>query len=139
MTWAREYCAVAGDVGGVDASHAGWIAAAATAVGAAIGAFGLWLANRMLGEAAFQTVINTGFNQLLDQQRKLHEAERAAWKEELDRERIERAAERAQHTGEIINVAQALESLKSYLRRNGLDVPELHTPAADFVMLDKKP
>lgn len=130
MKWGAY--AMAGDVGGVDASQTGMIAAAATALGAAIGSFGLWLANRMLGKAAVQTAINTGFKELLDQIQKERERERLAHASEIVR--LEGA--NAQLRGEVINLTQALESLKAFLRRKGLDVPETHSPAADFVILD---
>ena len=119
---------MAGDVGGVDPSQTGILAAAATAIGAALGAFGLWLANRMLGKAAFQTAINSGFAALTDQ---LQE-ERASTLRQLQDERIAWSAERAQMRGEIINLTQAVESLKALLRRNGLDIPEVHRPAPAF-------
>src|SRR5882757_4059660 len=44
-----------------------WITALGAAAAAAVGAFGLWLANRMLGKAAFQTAINAGFRGLLEE------------------------------------------------------------------------
>lgn len=134
MTWTdgRRF-AMAGDVGGVDVSSAGGpLAALAGMVGAALGAFGLWLANRMLGKAAIQQAMNTMAKDLIDQ---LQE-ERAEMKKAWDGERLAWIGERAQLRGEIINLTQAVESLKSYLRRKGLDVPEVHQPASDFVILD---
>lgn len=123
---------MAGDVGGVDVSQHGPLAAAIGLLSAGLGAFGLWLANRMLGKAAFQTAINAGFKDLTDQ---LQE-ERADLQKRWDAERVAWAAERAQLRGEIINLTQAVESLKSLLRRRGIDLPEAHSPAADFVILD---
>lgn len=133
MTCANGRLAMAGDVGGVDVSSAGGpLAALAGAVGAALGAFGLWLANRMLGKAAIQTALNGMAKDLIDQ---LQE-ERAAMKASWDAERVTAAAREAQLRGEIINLTQAVESLKALLRRKGIDVPEVHSPAADFMILD---
>lgn len=104
-------------------------------VGAALGAFGLWLANRMLGKAAIQTALNTMAKDLIDQ---LQE-ERAEMKRAWDADRLAGAAREAQLRGEIINLTQAVESLKAHLRRKGIDVPELHTPPADFTVLPGAP
>lgn len=110
---------------------AAWFTPLIAVVSGAIGAFGLWLANRMLGKAAFQTAIGDGFMKLTDQ---LQE-ERATLLRTLADERIAWASERAQLRGEVINLTQAVESLKHLLRRNGLDVPETHTPPPDFMVL----
>jgi hypothetical protein len=126
---------MAGDVGGITPDAHGPLAALVGFAGATLGAFGLWLANRMLGKAAFQTAINSGFKELTDQ---LQE-ERKAYRDQLDAERLAWAGERAQLRGEIINLTQAIESLKSLLRRNGIAVPDMHTPAPDFVVLEEKP
>jgi hypothetical protein len=124
----------AGDVGGVDPAHAGgllgWLGGAVTA---GLGAFGLWLANRTLGRAAFQTAMNDGFSKLTDQLQEERKEMQARW----DAERIAWAAERAQLRGEIINLTQAVESLKSLLRRSGIQVPDIRTPPADYVVLGK--
>lgn len=133
MKWGAY--AMAGDVGGVDASQAGFFTAAATAVGAALGACGLWLANRLLGKAAIQAQLNLQFKDFTDQlqeeraeMKKAWDAERASWRDE----KVAWAGERAQLRGEIINLTQSIESLKSLLRRNGIDVPVVHRPAPDF-------
>ena len=117
-----------------DAPHsevAAWFAPAVAAVSAALGAFGIWLANRMLGKAAFQTAINTGFKELTDQ---LQE-ERAAMRQELTEERVKSAAVEAQLRGEIINLTQVIEGLKDILRKNGIPVPSKHKEPADFVII----
>ncbi len=85
----------------------------------------------MLGKAAFQTAINSGFKGLLDQ---LQE-ERALLLAQLAAERLSWSAERAQTRGEIINLTQAVESLKNLLRRKGLEVPDLHHEAPDYEIL----
>ena len=110
---------MAHDVGGVDPSHQSLFAALAAMAGAALGAFGLWLANRMLGKAAFQTAINDGFAKLT---KELQE-ERDGYRIELTRERVSWAAERATLQGEIRNLMQSIESLKNELRRNGIAIP----------------
>jgi hypothetical protein len=102
------------DDGGAAASQAGLIAAAATALGAALGAFGLWLANRMLGRAAFEAAMTGRFKEIMDQQRALHLEERNAWNEQ-----------RLRFEGEIVNLRQTISSLTSDLRRRGvIDIPE---------------
>lgn len=133
---------MAGDVGGVDVSQSGWFAAIGAVVAAALGAAGLWLANRLVGKAAIQAQLNIQFKDFTDQlqeerteMKKAWDAERTMWREE----KVAWAGERAQLRGEIINLTQAIESLKSYLRRNGLDVPEAHTPPTDFIILEAKP
>ncbi len=120
------------------------LAAAGGAVSAALGAFGLWLANRMLGKAAFQTAINSGFKDLVDQlqeERKASQDIIHSMRQEWDAERITTAAERAQLRGEIINLTQTVESLKSWFRTQGIPVPrskahELITP--EHVMVELK-
>lgn len=111
---------MASDVGGVDPSHHGVLAALAAIGGAALGAFGLWLANRLLGKAAFQTAINDGFAKLT---KELQE-ERDVYRRELTKERIEWAGERATLQGEIRNLMQSIESLKNELRRHGIAIPQ---------------
>lgn len=85
-----------------------WVAITGV-VGAALGAFGLWLANRMLGKAAFQTAINSRFRDLTYQ---LQEA-RDFFRHRMAAERVVWATERADFGGQIRNVTQALESLGS--------------------------
>lgn len=126
---------MAGDVGGMDVSQHGPLAALVGLVSAGLGAFGLWLANRILGKAAFQTAINDGFSRLTAD---LQE-ERNALRTELVNERIERAKKEAELTGAILNLTQTVESLKNLLRRNGIPVPDAVQPAADFVELDSGP
>lgn len=105
--------AMADDAGSA-ASQVGLIAAAATAIGAAIGALGLWLANRMIGKAAFEAMMTTRFKEIMDQQRLLHAEERGVW--EATKLRLE---------GQIINLHQTIASLTSELRRRGvIDVPD---------------
>jgi hypothetical protein len=105
--------AVADDAGSA-ASQVGLIAAAATALGAAISAIGLWLANKLIGKAAFETMMTTRFQVMMDQQRAFHAEERAAWKDAELR-----------LNGEIVNLRQTVASLTSTLRRQGvIDIPE---------------
>jgi len=106
-------------VGGVDPAGAGLLTAIAGLCGALLGAVGLWLANRLLGKAAFQTAINDGFSKLTDQ---LQE-ERDRYGRALDAERLSWAAERATLRGEIRNLMQSIESLKAALRRAGVAIP----------------
>lgn len=108
-----------------------WFAPLIGVATAALGAFGLWLAQRMLGKAAFQTAINSGFKDLTDQ---LQE-ERAAMRQEMTDERIKSAAVEAQLRGEIINLTQVIEGLKNILRENGIPVPSKHQAPVDFVIV----
>jgi hypothetical protein len=112
--------AVAGDVGGFDPAHPSVLTAFAGLLGAALGAVGLWLANRLLGKAAFQTAINDGFAKLTQAQERANET----LEERLVAERVAWAAERATFQGEIRNLVQAVESLKAELRRHGIPIPE---------------
>ncbi len=111
--------AVAGDVGGIDPAHPSLLTAIAGLFGAALGAVGLWLANRLLGKAAFQTAINDGFAKLLQAQQSESESLRG----ELEAARVSWAAQRATFEGEIRNLVQAVESLKAELRRHGIPIP----------------
>lgn len=98
-----------------DPSHfslIGWLSGLATAV---VGAVGLWLAQRVLGKAAFQTAINDGFAKLttdlqeerdrlraeIDAERKAFVAERLAWSEE-----------KAQLKGRIRQLEQQVQGLE---------------------------
>jgi hypothetical protein len=123
--------ALAGDVPPLEAhTVAGGLAGLATAT---VGGFGLWLANRLLGKAAVQSSLNASFKDFTDQlqeERKEMVAERTA-------ERLAWAAERAQLRGEIINLTQAVESLKAHLRRAGLAIPEDHSPPTGQMLILK--
>lgn len=122
------------DGGHTDAiAGAAWFTPVLATLSAVLGAFGLWLANRMLGKAAFQTAINAGFKDLTDQ---LQEERQAMLKERTE-ERLAWAAERAQLRGEIINLTQAVESLKNLLRRNGIEVPMSNSgPSAAMTIIE---
>jgi muconolactone delta-isomerase len=110
---AMRAIAMADDAGSA-ATQVGMIAGAATALGAMIGAVGLWLANRMLGKAAFEAMMTARFKEIMDQQRALHAEERAAWE-----------ATDLRRQGEIANLKQTIASLAADLRRRGvIDIPE---------------
>lgn len=98
-------------------------------------AFVLWLTQRLVGKAAWETVVKEMNRDLIDQlqeERKEYMAERTV-------ERLAWAAERQMYRGDILNLTQALESLKSYLRREGIHVPETaYHPADDFTILGEK-
>jgi hypothetical protein len=114
------------DDGGAAASQAGLIAAAATALGAALGAFGLWLANRMLGRAAFEAAMTGRFKEIMDQQRAFHVEKERAWD-----------AERLTLRGEIVNLKQTIASLASDLRRRGvIDTPESRYGADPLITIE---
>lgn len=88
-----------------------------------------WAANRVIGKAAFQQAINTGFKGLVDSLREDHaECHRRLeiLEEKYEAARIRGSAERAQLRGEIINLTQIGLSLEKLLRDAGIDIPERH-------------
>lgn len=111
--------ALADGAGGQEAAQiAPWLTALATGVGAVIGAFGLWVANRLLGKAAFQQAMNAGFVALMERAEALHAEERRAWHEE-----------RLTLHGEIRNLKQTVATLTNSLRRAGVTgLPETEYP-----------
>ncbi len=111
-----------------------WLTAVAATIGGVLGAFGLWLANRTLGKAAFQTAMNDGFSKLLDQ---LQE-EREIIRKEFAAYRIISDAERAQLRGEVINLTQAFNGLKNLLRRKGIEIPKEYEMPASFTVIENK-
>lgn len=103
-------------------------------IGAALGACGLWLANRLMGKAAFQQAINSGFTELTKQVRE----ERDFFRKQLAEERIAWSAERADFNGKILNLTQAVESLKHLLVRNGIPVPMGHNEAEPMTIIERE-
>lgn len=100
-------------------------------VSAVLGGFSLWLANRLMGKAAFQQAINSGFSELTKQVRE----ERDFFRKQLAEERVAWAAERAEFNGKILNLTQAMESLKHLLIRNGIPIPMTHQEPDDFTVI----
>lgn len=106
---------MAGDVPPLDPAHfslIGWLSGLATAT---VGALGLWMAQRVLGKAAFQTAMNDGFAKLndklqaeMDRQNKAFEKERATF----TAERIAWSDEKASLKGRIRQLEQTVRSLK---------------------------
>lgn len=134
-------------VAGVPDIEPSWAAAISAGTTAILGGCGLWLANRLMGKAAFQTAINNGFKGLLDElqedRKRLLEtldAERKAFANE----RLHAAGEAAQLRGDILNLTQVIESLKAQLRLHGIPIPESRKPspeqiAAGLIVLDPTP
>lgn len=114
-----RHLAMAGDVPPVETVNLlGWLAGLATAT---VGAIGLWLAQRVLGKAAFQTAMNDGFAKLndklqveMERREKVFAAERATF----TAERIAWADEKAQLKGRIRQLEQQVEGLE---RRFGIE------------------
>ncbi|MET3527277.1 hypothetical protein [Phenylobacterium koreense] len=106
--------------------------ALAGAIGAAFGGVSLWLANRLMGKAAFQQAINSGFSELTKQLRE----ERDFFRNQLAEERIAWAAERAEANGKILNLTQSIESLKHLLIRHGIPVPLAHQEPEPFTVIE---
>jgi cell division septum initiation protein DivIVA len=127
---------VAGDVPGLDPAHAtgilGWLGGLATAT---VGAIGLWLAQRVLGKAAFQTAINDGFSKLtadLQEERDRLTKEVAAERQAFAADRLVWSEEKAQLKGRIRQLEQQLESLH---RKLGLETPGHLEPEAGATQL----
>lgn len=122
----RGLTVAAGD-GGIDpatqTSLLGWLGGALTAV---LGAVGLWLANRLAGKAAVQMAINDGFKaltaELQEERAKLLE-ECKALRHELATAKAAWEIREADLKGDIRNLTQVVESLKSELRRHGIPIP----------------
>lgn len=110
---------MAGDVPGLDphatTSIVGWLSGLATAT---IGAFGLWMAQRVLGKAAFEQAMTTRFQALMASSEAFHAEQRASWHEE-----------RLQMRGKIINLEQSVATLTNALRQQGVTgLPETKHP-----------
>ena len=98
--------------------HVGTVVSAV--VSAVLGAMGLWLANRVMGKAAFQTAINQGFEALTNQ---LQE-ERSQLLAEIEMGRARGRAERAELADKIADLVRTVEGLKALLRAHGIDIPD---------------
>lgn len=99
---------------------------------AALGAVGTWAAQRVLGKAAFQNAITTGFDVLSTQLR----TDNRELRETLAAQRKECAEELAQLRGELVNAQTIINSLANILRRNGLiDIPEARHTSPPMVTL----
>lgn len=86
-----------------------------TGITGILGIVGLWVGNRVLGKAAFQTAMNQGFLGLLSEVRaekaeliQLLETERGRF----DEERTLWRAERVQLQGEVRQLQQTMESMR---------------------------
>lgn len=114
---------------------AAWFAPVAAVASSALTAGLLFLAQRLVGKAAWQAAITAANSDLINQ---LQE-ERKDYLTERNAERLQWAQERSQRDGEIVNLTQALESLKSYLRREGIEVPEstYHPPTEMMIFRDR--
>ena len=92
-----------------------------------------WLANRVVGKAAFQQAINTGFKDLLDTIRAEHQDcqdRLEKLEEKYDAAKLRGVSERAQLRGEIINLTQVVLSLARILRHNGIPIPDGQLPTS---------
>lgn len=119
---------------GDTAASAAWFAPVLAFVSAIAAATILFFARRLVGKAAWETAMATANKDLIDQ---LQE-ERRDFIQMRNAERIEWASERSQLHGEIINLTQAFESLKSYLRREGINVPETaYHPFAGVIVIEE--
>lgn len=117
---------------GMPSDAPGLWAAIAGVIGAVIGGFSLWLANRLMGKAAFQQAINSGFSDLTRQVRE----DRDFFRNQLAEERLAWAAERAEFNGKILNLTQSIESLKHLLIRHGIPIPLPHQEPDPFTVIE---
>lgn len=120
---------------------AAWFAPVLAVGSSIMTAFLLFLAQRLVGKAAWQAAVTAANKDMIDQlqeERKDYRIERAALLEERAAERLGWAAERSQYRGDLTNLTQAFESLKAYLRREGIQVPEsaYHHLPDEFVMIE---
>lgn len=141
--------------GGGDLTLAPWAGALIGGGATALAAFLVWLAQRLVGKAALQTALNDGFgkfmaaytaeNDALKAELRASRQDREVLKLTLDRERLETAAERAQLRGEIANLTQALASLKTLLRKQGIPLPadrppySAESPGPGMLILEQTP
>lgn len=98
-----------------------------------IGGVGLWLANRVIGKAAFQTMITTGFAELHTQELAARielRSELIAAREELLLARAELGAAKAQMASdrfecakEVAGLRRVIGALRRVMRDAGLTVP----------------
>lgn len=118
--------------GPLHAAHASaWLTPLLGAIGGICAAALVWLGQRMIGKAAFQTALNDGFakfTQELQEELQASRTERAALRVTLETERIQTAGERADLRGEIMNLTQVIEGLKGILRLHGIPVPAGRPP-----------
>lgn len=113
-------------------------------LGAIIAAIGAWLANRLIGKAAWQQSINTGFKELVaalqaerlalvadfKAERLALETRLAELEAEYEQAKRESHEERLQLRGEIRNLVQVIRSLENTLRQAGIPIPEHPAPNA---------
>jgi hypothetical protein len=93
---------------------------------AIIGAGSVWLAQRLVGKAAWQNALTAGAKDLIDQlqeERAEYQKIIRTMRDEWATERLATAGERSSLRGEIINLTQVIEGLKTILRNNGIPVP----------------
>jgi hypothetical protein len=129
------------DGGGHEAvTGAAWFAPLIGLGSSAVTATALWLAQRVVGKAAWQAAMSAANKDMIDQlqeERKSLREERAEERRMWAEERLKWAAERSQLSGDVINLTQALESLKSWLRREGIQVPEsAYHPPTEMLVLE---
>ena len=109
------------------------------AIGAAFGAVALWLTNRLVGRAAWQNALNSGFSDLAKAQAaRLEdvETELKALREERRVGMAQARAERLQLHGEIVQLRQVIQGLRRVLREHNIDVAEVpDEPPGMFVTL----
>jgi hypothetical protein len=133
------------DAGGHDPNlSVAWIAGLAAFGSASITAAAGWLAQRLVGKAAWEQMVANANKDLIESLRAERQDVRnefSAYKAEAEQRRqrlsdefeaykIHTAAESAQLRGEIINMTQAMQGLRARYRELGGDIPEDRYPPA---------
>lgn len=114
-------------------TSAAWFAPAVAAISSVMTAIILFAAQRLVGKAAWETAMAAANRDMIDQ---LQE-ERRDYQHARAEERAEWAQRNAELEGRVVNLTQALESLKSYLRRKGIEIPEAsYHPVIEMIVIE---
>lgn len=111
---------------------AAWFAPAVALASSLMTGVLLFLAQRLVGKAAWQAAVTAANKDLIDQlqeERRDMLAERAA-------ERSGWVAERSRMEGEILDLRQQVESFNAYMRRSGMDPIDFRRPASEVIVLE---
>lgn len=99
---------------------------AASVISAALAGTAVWITQRLVGKAAFQTAINNGFRDLMVAQQdqiKVLRTELEEERKQADHDRMMMARDNATLRGQVANLTQTIEGLKRLMRENGWDAP----------------
>lgn len=141
------------DTGHDPGSSVAGIAALAAFGSAAVTAAAGWLAQRLVGKAAWEQMVANANKDLIaslqaeraDLRKEFREYKEEAEKnrlrlyEEFEAYKISTSGERAQLRGEILNMTQAMQGLKNQVRELGGHIPEDRYPPAALSTLSGDP